>query len=110
MVQSQQPIPSMYITTINYDMGHVNHVYAPMPGSPGFVEVGGSRGFGRINFEVEMDMTDGSRAILDRIMNNNGRFTFGVKREEWRCVYCGIANNMERTWCSQCGGPRGWIM
>ena len=30
--------------------------------------------------------------------------------EEWVCLYCASPNELSLTHCSQCGGPRNWIL
>ena len=30
--------------------------------------------------------------------------------EEWMCLYCASPNDLLITHCSQCGGPRNWIL
>ena len=30
--------------------------------------------------------------------------------EEWRCLYCGSPQKIDRTHCTQCGAPRSWIL
>lgn len=64
---------------------------------------------GEIRFSGVMPLTEGSTAIMRVIMENDG-IDFLQERREWRCVYCGSPNPIEHRHCSQCAGPRGWIL
>lgn len=103
-------LPTLYVTTMEIVNQPDNLLYAPDPGGPGFRALGGVRAYGRVRLEMEMDYTDGAGAILDSIHRNRGQLTFGVERREYRCVFCGSANPLSQRHCSQCGGPRGWIL
>lgn len=69
------------------------------------VNVGG----GEIEFSGVMPMTEGSRAIVNLLLRDGGIDIF-QERREWRCIYCASPNPIEHRHCSQCGGPRGWIL
>lgn len=67
------------------------------------------KSFGEIRFSGVMPCTEGSRALMMAAMAGNG-FDFFQERREWRCVWCASANPIDHRHCSQCGGPRGWIL
>lgn len=66
-------------------------------------------GFGEIHFSGVMPATEGSQALMRMAMAGNG-FDFFQERREWRCVWCASPNPIDHRHCSQCGGPRGWIL
>lgn len=66
-------------------------------------------GLPEITFSGVMTATEGSHAIMMALLNGGG-IDFLQERREWRCVWCASANPIEHRHCSQCGGPRGWIL
>lgn len=64
---------------------------------------------GRIEFSGEMSLTEGSGAIAQMLLRSGG-IDFFQERHEWMCTWCASANPIEHRHCSQCGGPRGWIL
>lgn len=105
--------PTLYVTNINIDHGlHDSMVHFPSTEEPGKFRAVQAfpRSLSRATLEMEMDLTPGANAILNAIMNNRGQLNFGQERREYRCVWCGTANGIENRFCSQCGGPRGWVL
>lgn len=99
------------VTTMTYERPPAAAIYAPgaMPGH--FNVVGNVAGHcGRVLLEMEMDLTPGSQSILSAIRDQNGILDFGVERREWRCIWCGVPNDIDHRFCTQCGGPRGWVL
>lgn len=66
-------------------------------------------GLGQIEFSGVMPMTEGSYALMNAALSGKG-FDFFQERREWLCTWCGSPNPIEHRHCSQCGGPRGWIL
>lgn len=62
-----------------------------------------------ISFSGIMTGTEGSYAIMKMLLNSGG-IDFMQERREWRCVWCASPNPIDHRHCSQCGGPRGWIL
>lgn len=102
--------PSLYVTSIEHSWMADPVIYCPSPTGKGFMPIQSVRGAGSVRLEIEMDMTPGSQAILDAIVKNHGRLNFGKAREEFLCVFCGSINALPDRFCTQCGGPRGWLM
>ena len=50
------------------------------------------------------------KEIIDTLYRfaKNGRLP--IWAEEWVCLYCASPNELSLTHCSQCGGPRNWIL
>lgn len=63
----------------------------------------------KITFSGVMTNTEGSYALMMRLLDGGG-IDFLQERREWLCTWCGSPNPIEHRHCSQCGGPRGWIL
>lgn len=107
---SAEAIPRMYLESIEVENMIAPLIYCPSPINPGqYMPVNKQRWQGRLRLTISMDYTDGAKSILDK-MQKPGGFNFAEERQEWRCVHCGVPNPINNRWCSQCGGPRGWLM
>lgn len=102
--------PRMYLESIEVDNILSTPIHAPDPMHMGRYVTLNQFPMGRtLRLSLSMDYTDGAQSILDA-MREPGGFGFGVERKEWRCVFCGCPNPLPSRFCSQCGGPRGWLM
>lgn len=104
-------MPELFITSVSIDNIVEPLIYCPDDTTGRFRAVGGlQRNYGRATIEMEMELTPGAHDILSSLMRRRGGFSFGEERREWKCVWCAVPNEMGNRFCSQCGGPRGWLL
>lgn len=104
-------MPELFVTSVSIDNMITPQIYCPDGTTGRFMSVGGGiQAYARATIEMEMEMTPGAHAILDSLLRRRGGFQFGEERREWKCVWCAVPNEMGSRFCSQCGGPRGWLL
>lgn len=107
----------LYGKNIDFNTGGARLYFTEFNISPSFSEITtfGDRSSSyfaslpEITFSGVMTNTEGSRSIIMSLLNSGG-IDFTQERREWRCVWCASANPIDHRHCSQCGGPRGWIL
>lgn len=96
-----QRVPNSYITDFR-----IHTDYVDMYGFMGEHEK--IKTLSMATVKLEIPATD---AIIDTIIQAS---KFGspldIFRQEWRCLYCGCAVEINHTHCPSCGGPRTWIL
>jgi len=69
--------------------------------------------------EIDFQLIADGRAAFDfynslqEAMRDGDSFPMGMNRlqdTEFKCIWCGSVNPITHKRCSQCGGPRGFIM
>lgn len=65
---------------------------------------------GEIEISAVIPWTPGSDDILSKLALGGSGIDIFKERTEYRCIYCGSVNPVGHRFCSQCGGPRGWIL
>lgn len=63
--------------------------------------------------DVDIDMSlrvPSNHLILDYLYNIMEPLTKPAIYEEYRCLFCGSANKIIDTHCTQCGAPRSFIL
>lgn len=64
---------------------------------------------GEIRLEAVIPFLPGANEIVQNVLRGDG-FDLFQERQEFRCLWCGSMNSIEHRHCSQCGGPRGWLL
>ena len=91
-----------YLTRLDIDIPRID---VTSFSDPNFVSVAGP---GRVRFSGEAPATDAITTLLQEWMRNGIRTP--IWTPEWRCLYCGSPQKLDRTHCEKCGGPRSWIL
>jgi hypothetical protein len=103
--------PKVYITQLEVDHPVNEAIYAPRFDQPGWDRVGHvAQTLGTATITMEMSAVPGAMEIIHNIMKQQGEYTFGVRRDEWKCIWCGSILPITMGTCTHCGGSRGWIM
>ena len=103
--------PTIYITEMTINHSVSESIYTPRVDKPGYEIVGHIPGMlPTAVMTLEMTATEGAIDIVHSIMRKQQGYSFGIRRDEWRCVWCGSVHPIMENVCSHCGGPRGWLM
>jgi len=104
-------LPKVYITQLNIDRTAQEAIYAPRENRPRWREIDRvTANHAEATVELTMTAAPGAIEILHQMMRQQGGYSFGVRRDEWKCIWCGSIHPIVANFCEQCGGSRGWIM